>query len=86
VSELGPPVLSRDKNGEKIDTFAFDPGLHGGIKFIRALLHVVGDISTVFLWEFIGWPAEKAAEAGRKTKVDVTYDKDENVRDATYLK
>ena len=86
VSELGAPILSRDKDGEKIDTFAFDPGISGGAKFSRAAFHVTADVFTIFLWEIVGWPAEKAAASAKKTKVDVTYDKDENVKYATYLR
>lgn len=86
VSELGTPILSRDKEGEKIDTFSFDPGISGGAKFGRATFHVVADLFTIFLWELIGWPSEKAAASGKHTKLDVTYDKDENVKYATYLK
>lgn len=86
VSELGTPILSRDKEGEKIDTFAFDPGMSGGAKFSRAAFHVAADLFTLFLWELVGWPSEKAAASGKMTKLDVTYDDDENVKYATYLK
>lgn len=86
VSELGAPILSNDKAGEKVDTFSFDPGLSGGAKFGRAALHVTADLFTIFLWEIVAWPSEKAAANGKKTKVDVTYDKDDNVKYATYLK
>ncbi len=87
VATLGKPILSSDKSGTTVDTFAFDPGLSGGKKFSRALFHVAADLFTLFLWELVAWPAESAAAAGgNKSKVDVTYNKDDTVKYATFLK
>ena len=77
--ELGAPVYSKDINGEKVDTFAYDKGVSGGEKFGRGFFHIAADIFTIFLWEIVAWPAEKIA-AGPNTKVEVSYDKDENVK------
>lgn len=69
------------------DTFAFDPGLTGAMKFGRAAFHVGADLFTLFLWEIVAWPTETAWATGKKKmKVDVVYDKQENVKVATFLK
>lgn len=77
--ELGTPAYTKEVNGEKLDTFAYDKGVSGGEKFGRGFLHLAVDVVTIFLWEIVAWPAEKLA-AGPNTKVEVTYDKDENVK------
>lgn len=85
LSELGPPSYTKDLNGEKLDTFSFDKGVSGGYKFGRGFFHIVADLFTIFLWELVGWPAEKIA-AGPNTMVEVGYDKDEKVKTVNYLK
>lgn len=77
--ELGAPAYTKDISGEKLDTFSYDKGVSGGEKFGRGFLHIAADLVTLFLWEIVAWPAEKIA-AGPNTKVEVTYDKDENVK------
>src|SRR5262245_23764563 len=74
-SELGAPSYTKDVNGEKVDTYSFDKGVSGGYKFGRAFFHIAADLFTIFLWELVGWPAEKIA-AGPNTTVEVGYDKD----------
>lgn len=86
LSELGAPAYSKDlSNGEKFDTFAFDKGVSGGYKFGRGFFHIAADLFTIFLWEIVGWPAEKIA-AGNNTTVEVSYDKDEKVKTVNYVK
>jgi len=85
LSELGAPSYTKDSNGEKFDTFAFDKGVSGGYKFGRSFFHIAADLFTVFLWEIVAWPGEKIA-AGNNTTVEVSYDKDEKVRTVNYLK
>jgi len=77
--ELGAPAYTKDVDGEKLDTFAYDKGVSGGEKFGRGFFHIAADIFTIFLWEIVAWPAEKIA-AGPNTKVEISYDKDENVK------
>ena len=83
LAELGAPAYTKEINGEKQDIFSFDKGVNGGEKFIRGLLHLVADFLTVFLWEIIAWPAERIA-AGPNTKIEITYDKSENVKTVNY--
>mgnify|MGYP001612834607 CR=1 FL=1 len=85
LSELGAPNYTKDNNGEKLDTFSFDKGVHAGYKFGRGLFHIAADLFTVFLWEIVGWPAEKIA-AGPNTTIEVNYDKDERVKTVNYIK
>jgi hypothetical protein len=85
LSEFGAPSYSKDLNGEKLDTFAFDKGVSGGYKFGRGFFHVAADLFTVFLWELVAWPGEKIA-AGNNTTVEVGYDKDEKVKTVNYVK
>lgn len=85
IAELGNPAYTKDANGEKVDTFAFDKGVSGGYKFGRAFFHFAADFFTIFLWEIIGWPAERLA-SGNNTTVEVHYDNAEKVTSATYLK
>ncbi|MCX5794031.1 MAG: hypothetical protein NTY77_00865 [Elusimicrobia bacterium] len=85
VSELGKPIYTKDIDGEKLDTFTFDKGVSGGFMWSRAFFHVVADLFTIFLWEFVAWPSERVA-ARRRTTVEVGYDKDEKVQTANYIK
>jgi len=84
LTELGAPTYTKEVGGEKLDTFAFDKGVSSGEKFGRGFLHVAADVFTLFLWEIVAWPAEKIA-AGTNTKMDVSYDKDENVKSVRTL-
>lgn len=77
--ELGAPAYTKEVEGEKLDTFAYDKGVSGGEKFGRGFFHIAADLVTLFLWEIVAWPAEKIA-AGPNTKVEVSYDKAENVK------
>ncbi len=86
MSELGTPSYTKDLDtGEKIDTFTFDKGVSGGWKFSRAFFHVGADVVTLFLWEIVGWPAEKIA-SGNNTTIEVAYDASERVKTAQYIK
>lgn len=84
LTELGAPTYTKDVGGEKVDTFSFDKGVGGVEKFGRGFFHIAADIFTLCLWEIVAWPAERIA-AGPNTKVDVSYDKDENVKTVKYL-
>lgn len=85
ISVFGAPNYTKDANGEKLDTFSFDKGVSGGYKFGHGFLHLTADPFTIFLWEFVDWPAEKIA-ARLNTMVEVGYDKDDKVKTVNYLK
>lgn len=82
IAELGQPMSTSEKGGERTDSFAFDPGVSGGYKFGRGFFHIGADIITIFLWEIVGWPGEVAA-SNRKKKMDVVYDMDDKVKTVT---
>ncbi|MFH1231477.1 MAG: hypothetical protein V1709_08295 [Planctomycetota bacterium] len=84
VAELGQPVLTGEKNGKKSDVFSFVQGYGKGNKACRALFHGAADVFSLGLWEVIGTPAESIAK-GRKTKVEVIYDSEDRVEQATFL-
>jgi hypothetical protein len=85
LAEFGAPVSTTEKNGGKVDTFTFDPGVSGLAKFGRGFFHVAADVFTLFLWELVAWPAEMVA-ADSRTKVDVSYDTDDQVKTVVHYK
>ncbi len=73
IAELGAPIYSEDRDGTKVDVFAFKQGYTKGVKAGRALVHGAADVVTGGLWEVVGIPAESLAD-GKDVKVEVTYD------------
>lgn len=84
VAELGAPVLTEEKEGKKKDVFVFKQGYGKGNKAARAFFHATADVFSFGLWEVIGTPAEAIA-SGKNMKVEVIYDKDDNVEQANIL-
>ena len=84
IAELGAPIWSGDKNGEKTDMFAFKQGYSKGAKVSRAFFHGAADIVTIGMWEVVGTPIETVAD-GTDIKVEVTYDEHESVKAVNYL-
>lgn len=72
IAELGAPVLTENRNGKKVDIFAFTQGYGKGNKTARAFFHAAADVWTLGLWELIGTPTEIIA-SGKKMQVEVTY-------------
>ena len=81
IAELGAPVWSGEKDGRKVDIFAFTQGYSKGSKAARAFAHGVADVFTLGLWEVVGTPIESVA-TGTQMKVEVTYDEKDMVRTA----
>ena len=79
LTELGQPVWSGEKDGSKVDVFAFKQGYSTGAKAARSLFHGVADVFTLGLWEVLGTPIEMVA-SGTDTKVEVTYDGEDRVK------
>ena len=84
LAELGAPAATSEKNGERLDSFTFDKGVSGGMKFGRGFFHIAADVFTLFLWEIVAWPAEIVASDSR-TKVDVGYDTNNRVKTVMYF-
>ena len=86
IADLGAPAVSNiDAKGNKEDVFQFRQGYGTGVKATRALIHGVADVLTLGLWEVVGTPTE-AIFSGKAMAIKVAYDKDDKVKDVTYLK
>jgi hypothetical protein len=84
IAELGAPIWSGDKNGDKADVFKFTQGYSTGAKAARAVFHGVSDFFTLGLWEVVSTPGEMIF-SGTDMKLEVTYDKDDRVKSVTNL-
>lgn len=84
IAELGAPIWSGDKNGDKADVFKFTQGYSTGAKAARAVFHGVSDFFTLGLWEVVATPGEMIF-SGTEMKLEVTYDKDDKVKTVTNL-
>ena len=84
IAELGAPVWSGEKNGEKVDLFTFKQGYSKGAKTGRALFHGAADVLTIGMWEVVGTPIETVAD-GTDMKVEITYDSEEKVKSVNRL-
>jgi hypothetical protein len=85
IAELGSPIWSGDKNGEKADMFSFKQGYSKGAKVGRAFFHGAADVVTAGLWEVVATPIETVAD-GTDMEVEVIYDGEERVEMVNYLK
>ncbi len=86
VSAFGRPMITdKDKNGNLIETYKFKQGYTKGTKVVRVMFHIVADVFTIFLWEFIGMPAEIIFD-GNSVTVDATYDEDQRLKESIVIK
>lgn len=84
IAELGAPVWSGERAGEKVDVFSFTQGYSTAARSARALFHGVSDVFTLGLWEVISTPVE-GAFSGTEMKFEVIYDKNDQVKAAKNL-
>jgi hypothetical protein len=85
IAEFGQPIATdTDKDGKKVDTFAFVQGYSKGGKTARAVGHGVADVLTLGLWELVGTPTEAAFD-GTKVSYQVTYDEKNKVENVVPL-
>jgi hypothetical protein len=78
IAELGAPLNSDTRNGQRIDVFKFTQGYHTGVKVGRAVLHGAADVATLGLWEIVGTPTEGYFN-GTQISLEVTYDQNDRV-------
>jgi hypothetical protein len=83
IAEVGSPTFTEEKDGQRIDIFAFTQGYSKGAKVGRAFFHGAADLVTLGMWEVVGTPFE-AAVNGTDMKIQVTYS-DDRVKEVTYL-
>lgn len=79
IAELGAPVWSGEKDGNKADLFTFTQGYSTGAKVARALFHGTADVFSLGLWEVVSTPGE-AIFSGTDVKVEVAYDEKDQVK------
>lgn len=84
IAELGGPSWSGEREGKKVDLFAFKQGYSKGAKVGRAFFHGAADVVTAGLWEVVATPIETIAD-GSDVKVEVTYDDRESVALVNFL-
>ena len=85
LAELGAPVSSERKAGQRVEIFAFTQGYRKGVKVSRAILHGSADVMTFGLWEVAGTPTE-ALLNGSKKAFEVTYDASDRVETVVPLR
>jgi hypothetical protein len=73
IAELGAPIWSEERDGQRVDLFTFKQGYTKPVKAGRALVHGAADVVTGGLWEVVGIPAESLAD-GKDVKVEIVYD------------
>lgn len=72
IAELGKPVSTEVRAGEKVDVFKFVQGYSKLTKAARAVGHGVADVATLFVWEAVGTPIEGMAN-GEENQLEVHY-------------
>jgi hypothetical protein len=83
IAEVGTPTFTEEKDGQRVDIFAFKQGYSKGAKVGRAFFHGAADLMTLGMWEVVGTPFEAIAD-GTDMKIQVTYEQN-RVKDVTYL-
>jgi hypothetical protein len=78
LAELGPPVNTEMREGQRVDVFSFTQGQDGLFNAGRAIGHGAADFFTFGLWEVVGTPTEMVLK-GDKIAIEVTYDSQEKV-------
>jgi hypothetical protein len=84
IAELGAPMWSGERDGNKIDIFTFVQGYSTANRSARAFFHGVSDVFTLGLWEVVATPVEGAFN-GTEMKLEVMYDERNQVRLAKSL-
>ena len=84
IAELGAPVWTGEKDGNKVDVFTFKDGYSTANRAARAVFHGVSDFFTLGLWEVIGTPTEAIFD-GKDMKVEIAYGPDDRVVKTTDL-
>jgi outer membrane protein assembly factor BamE (lipoprotein component of BamABCDE complex) len=85
LAELGQPVASDVKNGQRVEVFSFVQGYRKGVRIGRTIGHAAADVMTLGLWEVAGTPTE-ATLNGHNVAYEVTYDASDRVEQVVPLK
>jgi hypothetical protein len=85
ISALGRPIAEeKDKDGNLVETYQFKQGYTKTTRVVRVMFHVVADVFTLFLWEFIGMPMEVIFD-GNKVTVEATYNGEKRLQESIVL-
>ena len=85
LAELGQPVTTETKNGQRVEIFSFVQGYRKGVKVARTIGHGAADVMTLGLWEVVGTPTE-ATLNGHRVAYEVTYDASDRIDRVVLLK
>ena len=85
LAEFGPPVISEENNGKKINMFVFVQGYNKATKAGRVIFHTAADVFTLGLWEIIGTPTELYFD-GREMAFHVSYDEHDRIDTVNVLR
>ncbi len=85
VGEVGAPVITETRNGQRVDVYAFRQGYSKAARVSRTIGHGAADVLTLGLWEMVGTPTE-AAFNGKRVVYEVTYDASDRVETVVVLK
>lgn len=85
IENFGAPENSETINGKQVEIYQFHQGVGKVSKSIRAVFHLCADVVTIFLWEFVAWPAENAFD-GKRMRAEVTFGVDNTVESAQVTK
>lgn len=85
LKEFGPPYISEEVDGQKIEMFIFVQGYSKAVKAGRMIFHGAADIMTLGLWEIVGMPTEMIFN-GEEMAFHVSYDEHDVVDEVNILK
>lgn len=84
LAEFGPPYISEETEGKKIEIFIFVQGYSKAAKAGRVIFHSAADLVTLGLWEIVGTPTEMIFD-GEEMAFHVSYDDNELVDEVNLL-
>ena len=68
IEKLGAPKTStKNDDGSRTETYAFYEGSASGWKIGRGTFHLLADVITSFLWEFVATPMEREIRGDKIT-------------------
>jgi len=85
IAELGAPVSSETRDGQRVEVFSFVQGYRKGVRVARVIGHATADVATFGLWEVAGTPTE-ATLTGHRVAYEVTFDTSERIERVIPLK
>ncbi|WP_292989149.1 hypothetical protein [Nitrosomonas sp.] len=78
IAEFGPPYISEETEGKKVEIFLFIQGYSKATKTGRVIFHTAADVFTLGLWEIIGTPTELYFD-GNEMAFHVSYDEHDRI-------